>query len=124
MGAHALAMPRHEERRARRVTLHGEFEYDYDGNERGHATWRSISLDGACIEAGRYFRPGRLLRIDYLGLEMTMRVVWCRPVNGGANFVSGVQVLNGGPELALMTLMAVVQRLVAPARPVNAATAS
>ena len=114
MGAHALALPRQEERRARRVTLHGEFDYEYDGDERGRATWRSISLEGACIDAGRYFRPGRTLRIDYRGLEMNMRVVWCRPMNGGERFVSGVQVLNGGPELALMTLMAVVQRLVAP----------
>lgn len=116
MGAHALAMPRHEERRTRRVALRGEFEYTFDDAERGQAIWRSISLDGACIEIGRYLRPGRKLRIDYRGLEMNMRVVWCRAVQGSENFVVGVQVLNGGPELALMTLMAVAQRLVAPAR--------
>ena len=115
MGAHALAMPRHEERRAHRITLRGEFEFVYDDDQSGRATWRSISLEGACIQTGRYLVPGRAMRIDYRGLEMKMRVVWCRPVNGGERFVSGVQVLNGGPELALMTLMAVVQRLVSPA---------
>ncbi len=116
MGAHALAMPRQEERRTRRVALRGEFDYVYDGLEQGRATWRSISLEGACIQIGRYLRPGRTIRIDYFGLEMNMRVVWCRPASGSERFVAGVQVLNGGPELALMTLMAVAQRLTAPSR--------
>jgi len=111
MGAHALAMPRQEERRTRRVALRGEFEYQYEDGEVGRATWKSISLDGACLQAGRYLRPGRKIRVDYRGVEMNLRVVWCRASNGGENFVAGVQILNGGPELALMTLMAVVQRL-------------
>lgn len=116
MGAHAWAMPRQEERQARRVALRGEFGYVYDGSEQGRATWRSISLEGACIEIGRYLRPGRTIRIDYFGFEMHMRVVWCRPANRSERFVAGVQVLNGGPELALITLMAVAQRLTVPVR--------
>ena len=114
MGAHALAMPRHEERQAHRVVLAGQFNYEFEA-EAGRGAWRSISLDGACIQTGRYMRPGRPLRIEYLGLELNARVVWCRPMNNGESFVTGVQVLNGGPELALMTLMAVARRLVAPA---------
>lgn len=114
MGAHALAMPRQEERRTRRVALEGDFDYIYDG-EPGRGSWRTISMDGACIKAGRYLRPGRQLQLDYRGMELTARVVWCRPMNNGESFVAGIQVLNSGPELALMTLMAVAQRLVARA---------
>jgi hypothetical protein len=112
MGAHALAMPRQDERRTRRVALSGDFSYEYDG-EAGRASWKTISLDGACINAGRYFRPGGTLRVEFRGMELTARVVWCRPVNNGESFMTGLRVINGGPELALMTLMAVAQRLVA-----------
>lgn len=112
MGAvEALAVPAREERQSGRLAYHGEFAYEYEDGDHGTASWRSISADGACIQIGRYLRPGRRLRIDFHGLELNMRVVWCLPVHGGQRFVAGVQLLNGGPELALVTLMAIVQRL-------------
>lgn len=113
MGAYALAMPIREERRSGRVPLAGSFECEYEDGVQGEATWRSISLEGACIQIGRYLLPGRKLRVSYHGLELDLRVVWCRAAGSQEWFVAGVQVLNSGPELALMTLTALVQRLAA-----------
>ena len=113
MGAIALAMPMQDERKSRRLPLTGKFEYEHEDGEQGEASWRSISVDGACVQIGRYLRPGRKMQISYHGIDLTLRVVWCRPAGSDEWFVAGVQVLNGGPELALVTLMAVVQRLAA-----------
>ena len=113
MGALALAMPVREERRSGRVPLSGTFKCQYEDGVQGLATWRSISLDGACIQIGRYLRPGRTMRIAYHGLDLELRVVWCRPAANEEWFTAGVQVVDGGPELALMTLMALVRRLAA-----------
>lgn len=111
MGSLALAMPQNEERRFGRVPMAGGFECHYEDGVEGLATWRSISLEGACVRLGRYQRPGRTMRANYHGLNLELRVVWCRPAANEEFFVAGVQVMNGGPELALMTLMALVQRL-------------
>lgn len=111
MAAEALSIPVHEERRSGRVPFNEDFEYEYDDGQRGMASWRSISAEGACIQIGRYLRPGRRVSIDFHGLDLNMRVVWCLPTADGQRFVAGVQVLNSGPELALVTLMAIVQRL-------------
>jgi hypothetical protein len=75
----ALAMPMQDERKSRRLPLTGKFEYEHADGEHGEASWRSISLDGACVQIGRYLRPGRRMRISYHGLDLTLRVVWCRP---------------------------------------------
>lgn len=117
MGA-VLAMPMQDERKSSRLPLSGKFEYLHDDGQQGEAYWRSISTEGACIQLGSYLRPGRQMRAVYHGVEMTLRVVWCRPVDAG-KFVAGVQVLRGGPELALVTLMAVVQRMVGVQRALN-----
>jgi len=109
MGA-VLAMPKQDERKSRRLPLTGGFEYEHSDGEHGEASWRSISLDGACVQIGRYLRPGRQMRVSYRGHDMIMRVVWCR-ATGDENFLAGVQVVNGGPELALVTLMAAARRL-------------
>ncbi len=111
MGTLALAMPMQEERKSSRLPLTGKFEYLHEDGQQGEAIWCSISTEGACIQLGSYLRPGRQMRAKYHGLDMTLRVVWCRPVDAG-RFVAGVQVLRGGPELALVTLMAIVQRMV------------
>lgn len=111
MGAVALAMPMQDERKSRRLPLSGKFEYEYENGEQGQGCWLSISTDGACVQLGSYLRPGRQMRATYHGLEVTLRVVWCRPAGEG-RFVAGVQVLRGGPELALVTLMTIVQRMV------------
>lgn len=110
MGAVALAMPVQDERKSRRLPLSGNFEYEYENGEQGLGCWLSISTEGACVQLGSYLRPGRQMRVSYHGLDVTLRVVWCCPVGEG-RFVAGVQVLRGGPELALVTLMAVVQRM-------------
>ena len=110
MGVVALAMPMQDERKSRRLPMTGGFKYEHEDGERGDALWRSISLDGACMQIGRYLRPGRTMRASYQGLDLNMRVVWCRAIDG-ENFVAGVRVINGGPEMALMTLMAVARRL-------------
>lgn len=111
MGAIALAMPTRDERKAHRLPLTGEFEYEHSDGERGLASWRSISMEGACIQLGRYLRPGRTIRANYHGLDLTLRVVWCGASVRENGFIAGVQVVNGGPELALMTLMAAARRL-------------
>ncbi len=113
MGAYALTMPAQEERRFGRVPMAGSFECEYEDGVQGEAAWRSISLEGACVQLGRYLRPGRTMHVSYHGLDLELRVVWCRPAASEEWFVAGVQVMNGGPELALMTLMALVQRLAA-----------
>lgn len=118
MGAVALAMPVQEERKARRLPLTGIFEYMHEDGAQGQGCWLSISTEGACVQLGSYLRPGRQMRVSYHGLDMTLRVVWCRPVGDG-RFVAGVQVLRGGPELALMTLMTVVQRMVSVQNALN-----
>ena len=113
MGAYAMAMPVREERRCGRLPMVGSFECEYEDGAHGEATWRSISLEGACVRIGRYLRPGRTMDVSYHGLDLELRVVWCRPSANEEFFTAGVQVVNGGPELALMTLMALVQRLAA-----------
>jgi hypothetical protein len=111
MGAVALAMPMQDERKSRRLPLTGGFEYEHSNGEHGKASWRSISKDGACMQIGHFVRPGRTMRAFYHGLNLNLRVVWCRPAGSEDWFVAGVQVVNGGPELALMTLMAAARRL-------------
>ncbi len=49
MGAIALAMPMQDERKSRRLALTGRFKYEHEDGEHGEASWRSISLDGACV---------------------------------------------------------------------------
>jgi len=99
-----------ESRETPRVPFAGAFDYEYEGGEAGTGLWRSMSPDGACVQVGRYMRPGRVLRVRYYGCELVLRVVWCRQADASVRFVAGVQLVEGGPELALMTLMALVRR--------------
>ena len=113
MGAQVLTIPGVDERRSGRAPYHGEFEYRYDGNERGKAEWCSVGREGACVRIGRYLRPGRRVRFEFHGLDLEARVVWCRATSDGDRFVAGLQIVNGGAEASMLALSAIVQRLIA-----------
>lgn len=112
MGTHALAIPATDERASRRIPFQGKFEYRCDEDECGVAEWRSVSREGVCIRIGRYLRPGRHMRVAFYGLELRARVIWCSATADGNHFVAGLRVVNSGPEASMLTLSAIVQRLV------------
>ena len=113
MGAHALTIPRVDERRSGRAPFHGEFEYRYDTDHSGMAEWCSVGREGACVRIGRYLRPGRLVRFECHGLDLEARVIWCRATSDGDRFVAGLQIVDGGAEASMLALSAIVQRLIA-----------
>ena len=113
MGAHAFAIPATDERRTRRVPLRGQFEFRSGDDETGKAEWRGLSRNGACIQTGRYLRPGREIRIISHGLELDARVVWSRAKEDGERFIAGLTLINKTPEASLLMLTAIVQRFVA-----------
>jgi len=113
MGVQAFAIPTTDERRARRVSMNGLFEFKSADDESGKGEWQSVSRDGARIRTGRYLRPGRELRIAYHGRALDARVVWSRAEDDGEQFVAGVELISKTPEASLLMLTAIVQRLVA-----------
>lgn len=115
MNADSLTTVAEEERRAERFPFSGRVDYRYGRNESGKATWCSVGREGACIGLGRYLRPGRHVSlisdavvVNGHPVELSGRVVWCRPTTDGQTFVAGLRIFSDEPETAL-ALSAIVQ---------------
>ena len=75
-------------------------------NDSGAATTKNIGRGGMCISLGRYFRPGRELRIFFGDIEyetspvsLDVRIAWCRAAGEDSKvFLAGLQVLHRKPE--------------------------
>ena len=94
--------------RERRTSLKGSVEIAYDGESTGKARWMDVSRVGACIYLGRYLRPGRTLTLRFESplvsnrqLEVTARVVWCRPEKNSPHYTVGLLIQRDTPEMAL-----------------------
>lgn len=101
MNAEAMVMPETDERNSERVQFDGPLSYRYDLNEHGFAKWCSVGREGACISLGRYLRPGRHVTLmsgsEAEGpLEISGRIVWCRPTSDGREFVAGLRIFDDG----------------------------
>jgi len=78
----------------------------FDGRgESGDATVTDISRSGLSLEAGRYFRPGPVLRLRFADIlhngepiELDALTVWCCPAaNAPHRFRAGLSVVHGEP---------------------------
>ena len=94
MNMTALGTATTEERRHSRFPLWGQFSYRYDQDESGLGRWCSVGHDGACIEVGRYLRPGRHLLLSSNDEDISCRVVWCRPTHESKRFVVGLSIFE------------------------------
>lgn len=96
-----LAIETEDQRTSERIVAFGTLVYQDSPHDKGWARWCSVSRDGACIHLGRYLRPGKQIMLRSRGThghEFKARVVWCRPVNGGAHFVAGLKVFHDTPD--------------------------
>lgn len=107
MSAETLAMMAQEERRFERIPFEGRVDYRYGLDDGGTATWRSVGKEGACIALGRYLRPGRHVSlvsdaasVNGDPVELSGRVVWCRPTTEGRTFVAGLRIFSDEPGTA------------------------
>jgi len=94
--------------REERTSLAGQVRYDYDDQQSGLAFWVNVSRTGASVRMGRYLRPNRmiaLLATDPVEVDQAVpvaaRVVWCRPIGDGSQFLVGLRMLRQCPEEAL-----------------------
>lgn len=96
-----LAIETEDQRESERRIAFGTLVYQDSPQDKGWARWCSVSRDGACIHLGRYLRPGKHLMLRSHGAhrsEFKARVVWCRPVAGGAHFVAGLKIFHDTPD--------------------------
>lgn len=103
-----------DSRESERIKLQGAVEYRTALDEPGVGQWQNVSNGGACLELGRYLRPGRSIallanvrRIHDEPAEITAKVAWCRPTSDGETFIVGVQFrgLDVESRFAISTLI-------------------
>lgn len=94
--------------REQRMNVQGKLLYRYNGDESGAAHWQDVSRVGAKLRLGRYLRPGRNLVLEFASplveegqVQLPARVIWCRLMAEGADFVAGVQIRRERPEYAV-----------------------
>lgn len=105
MNMSGLAIENEDQRVSERLVAFGTLVYQDSPHDKGWARWCSVSRDGACIHLGRYLRPGKHLMLRTgrtedagTGAEFKARVVWCRPVAAGAQFVAGLKIIHDTPD--------------------------
>jgi len=105
-----------EQRRTRRTPWRGSVVYQPAPGERGFASWRNISHNGASLQLGRFLRPGRFAMLisespftESGTIELKARVVWCRPTQNSEWFVAGVRIYHDDLNAALAYTLLVDQ---------------
>lgn len=91
-----------------RTTLTGGFHFVCDEGHTGGGRWLNVSRVGASVLLGRYLKPGREVIVRFASplvsndaLEVKARVMWCRQIQGGPEFMAGIRIRRETPEMAL-----------------------
>lgn len=113
--------------REARTALAGGFHFECDAGHAGTGRWLNVSRVGANVLLGRYLKPGREVTLRFASplvsrdaLEVTARVMWCKPVHGGPEFVAGFRIRRDTPEMALdFATLGYAAREERVARPLN-----
>jgi len=94
--------------REQRVVLTGQVRYRYDEHHGGLGYWVNVSRSGGAVRLGRYLRPGRAIGLlapcpgdASREVAVAARVVWCRPIGDGSQFLAGLEMERQVPEEAL-----------------------
>jgi hypothetical protein len=111
MSSEAIAVAAKEERVTKRVPYYGAVQYTANKHH-GAAKWSNISTNGACMELGRYLRPGRVVQIDTVASSFTGVVMWCKSVSGNDTYEAGLRMVNDNIESSFVVLSAVMRNLV------------
>lgn len=87
-----------DSRESERIKFQGQVEFHTALEAPGTAEWRNVGNGGACVELGRYLRPGRTValhanvqRLHDEPAVIAAKVAWCRPKSDGETFMAGLR---------------------------------